>query len=403
MESLLYIVHRIPYPPNKGDKIRSYNIFKYLSKKYKIYLCAFVDDENDWKYTEYFKTRCVDSFFIKINPTLRKLSSLSGLLTGESLSVAYYRNRNFRQWIDKVIERNSIDKILAFSSPMAQFINDDKLKTKTRIMDLVDVDSDKWRQYSKTKKWPEKWLYQREAKKLLQYECEIVSSFDKTTLVSEDESKLLKSLVKNEKNKISYFSNGVDTEYFSPDLDYTSPYTTGEKIIVFTGVMDYWANVDAVKWFSESVFPVIKENMKDVSFYIVGSKPTSEVYALEKISGVKVTGSVTDIRPYVYFSDLVVTPLRIARGIQNKVLEAMSLSRPVLATSAAAEGINLIPDKHLFIADTEKEYQKRSLEILGDNNQYQDVAVQARNLVINEYSWETKLKNIDMFLKEKSE
>ncbi len=401
MESLLYIVHRIPYPPNKGDKIRSYNIFKYLSKKYNIYLCAFVDDDNDWKYIKYFKTRCADSFFIKLNPSTTKLSCLTGLLTGEALSVVYYKNRKFKEWIDTTIEKNSIEKILAFSSPMAQFFDENKMETKTRIMDLVDVDSDKWYQYSKTKKWPAKWLYKREAKKLFEYECKIVSSFDKTTLVSENEANLLRSLVEEDKSKINYFSNGVDTEYFSPDRDYKSPYSTEEKIIVFTGVMDYWANIDAVTWFVESIFPTVRDTMKEVVFYIVGSNPAPEVRALEKISGVEVTGAVVDIRPYVYFSDLVVAPLRIARGIQNKVLEAMSLARPVLATSSAAEGINAVPDKHLFIADSEHEYQKRALEILK-NSKYQDLATQAREFVVDNYSWESKLKKIDLFLQKKT-
>lgn len=401
MESLLYIVHRIPYPPNKGDKIRSYNIFKHLEKRYKIYLCAFVDDEHDWQYVDYFKTRCADSFFIKLNPMQARLSSLTGMLTGESLSVVYYKNEKFKEWINNIVSNNPIDKILAFSSSMAQYLDEKTMEKQTKIMDLVDVDSDKWRQYALSKKWPGRWIYQREAKKLFEYEKEIIASFDKTTLVSEDEASLLKDLVPEYKDKISYFSNGVDTSYFSPEVKYESPYQGGGKVIVFTGAMDYWANIDAVKWFVEHVFPSTREHINDLSFFIVGSNPVPEVRALAKVSGVIVTGSVVDIRPYVYHSDLVVAPLRIARGIQNKVLEAMSLAKYVLLTSAAAEGIKAIPEEHLFIANGEQEYQQRAVEIL-ENKVDKNVAAQARTLVVNNYSWPGKLEMLDGFLEEKN-
>ncbi len=401
MESLLYIVHRIPYPPNKGDKIRSYNIFKHLTQRYNVYLCAFVDDEHDWQYIDYFKTRCADSFFIKLNLRQAKLSSLTGLLSGQSLSVVYYKNRKFKEWIDNTIKKNSIDKVLAFSSPMAQYIDEKTMCKKTKIMDLVDIDSDKWRQYALSKKWPARWIYQREAKKLFKYEKEIIASFDKTTLVSEDEANLLKKLVPEYKAKISYFSNGVDTNYFSPHEKYESPYLGEEKIIVFTGAMDYWANIDAVKWFVQHIFPAIREQIRNAVFYIVGSNPATEVQALEKIAGVTVTGSVVDIRPYVYYSDLVVAPLRIARGIQNKVLEAMSLAKPVLVTSAAAEGIEASPDKHLFIENGEREYQQRAVEIL-ESRVDKKVAEQARALVVENYSWTSKLEMLDMLLEEKN-
>ncbi len=394
MESLLYLVHRIPYPPNKGDKIRSYNIFKYLSGKYKIYLGAFVDDENDWQYIDYFRVRCEDSFFIKLNSAQMKLSSLTGLYTGEALSVVYYKNKYFREWVDNTVRRNPIDKILAFSSPMAQYIDEKKMKNQLKIMDLVDVDSDKWWQYANAKKWPASWIYKREAEKLFQYERMIASLFDKTTLVSEEEAGLLKSLLPAQDDKIDFFSNGVDTEYFSPLGEYHNPYCSEKTIIVFTGAMDYWANVDAVKWFVKYVFPVIREKLSNIQFYIVGSNPTPEVRSLEKISDVIVTGSVSDIRPYICYSNLVVAPMRIARGIQNKVLEAMSLAKQVLVTSAAAEGICATPGLHLFIANNENDYAKYAVKLLEKKNKNSE----ARKLVIDNYSWTSKLEKLNYLL-----
>ena len=223
--------------------------------------------------------------------------------------------------------------------------------------------------------------------------------FDKTTLVSEDEANLLKRLAPELADKIDFFSNGVDTEYFSPDKTYPCPYSQGEKIIVFTGAMDYWANVDAVKWFAEKVFPSVLEKVANVKFYIVGSNPLSEVAALEKNPDIVVTGRVEDIRPYIYFSTLVVAPLRIARGIQNKVLEAMSMAKPVLLTPAAAEGISAIPGKHFFMASKEKDFRDCVLDML-EKNKGRSELVEARSHVLEHYSWDRRLDKLAQLLKQ---
>ncbi|ATG91237.1 TIGR03087 family PEP-CTERM/XrtA system glycosyltransferase [Methylomonas koyamae] len=360
---LLYLVHRIPYPPNKGDKIRSYHFLRTLAAEYEIFLGTFIDDPDDRQYVDTLAGLCNQVCCINLEPRLAKVQSLVGLLTNEALSLPYYRSARLQTWVDDTIREQSIDRALIFSSPMAQYVAGyPSLKV---VADFVDVDSDKWCQYALSKTWPASWIYRREAEKLLRFERRIAARAKATLFVSEQEADLFKSLAPESAEKITFVNNGVDTERFDPALDYQRPFSSDKKSIVFTGAMDYWANVDAVKWFAELVLPLITAKCPEVRFYIVGSKPAREVLQLaENDPAVVVTGRVDDVRPYVAYADLIVAPLRIARGIQNKVLEALAMNKPVVASSAAMEGIPPEQDLHLAIADTPDDYAEHVLALL---------------------------------------
>lgn len=381
---LLYLVHRIPYPPNKGDKIRSFHFLKALAAEYEIYLGTFVDDPDDKQYIEALKPFCRESRCIDLHPKTAKMFSLRGLLGGEALSLPYYRSRELQDWVDRTIRELGIDRVLIFSSSMAQYV--EKHSHLRRVADFVDVDSDKWRQYANSKTWPASWIYRREAEKLLAYEKRIATQFDVTVFVSELEAQLFKTLAPESADKIGFVNNGVDTGWFDPDLQYDSPFRADEEVIAFTGAMDYWANVDAVKWFAEQAFPLIKRSQPAVKFYIVGSKPAKEVLQLAEIDpAVIVTGRVEDVRPYVAHARLVVAPLRIARGIQNKVLEAMAMAKPVVATSAAMEGIPGGEDLEVAIADDPSAYAGHVLEVLKKSV---GQASANRRYVQSDFSWQ---------------
>lgn len=381
---LLYLVHRIPYPPNKGDKIRSFHFLQALAAEYQIFLGTFIDDPDDWEYVDALKTFCKDTCCIDLNPKLGKIKSLTGLLSREALSLPYYRNRELREWVDKTISEQGIERVMIFSSPMAQYV--EKYTNLHWMADFVDVDSDKWRQYAQSKNWPASWIYRREAEKLLAYERRIAARADATIFVSEQEAGLFKTLAPESAGKIGFVNNGVDTDRFDPDLPYAIPFANEQKSVVFTGAMDYWANVDAVKWFAEQVLPSINSRRPEVRFYIVGSKPAREVLQLaENDPAVIVTGRVEDVRPYVAHADVVVAPLRIARGIQNKVLEAMAMAKPIVVTSAAMDGIPGGVDLQVMIADVAEEFADcvlRCLERSGES------AVVNRSYVKNGFSWE---------------
>jgi sugar transferase (PEP-CTERM/EpsH1 system associated) len=379
---LLYLVHRIPYPPNKGDKIRSFHFLQALAAEYEIFLGTFVDDPDDSQYIDSLKPFCRESFCINLHPQSSKIKSLRGLLSGEALSLPYYRNRELQDWVDRTIREQGIDRVLVFSSPMAQYV--EKYPGMLRVADFVDIDSDKWRQYAGSKSWPSSWIYQREGEKLLAYEKRIAAQFNATVFVSEQEAQLFKILAPEQADKIDFVNNGVDTGHYDPGFSYEAPFPIDQEAIVFTGAMDYWANVDAVKWFAEDVFPIIKRRRSGVHFYIVGSKPAKEVLQLaEKDPAVIVTGRVEDVRPYIAHAHVVVAPLRIARGIQNKVLEAMAMARPVVVTSAGMEGIAGSVDLQLAIADDPEYYAGHVTDFL----QHPTQAAANREYVQNDFSW----------------
>jgi len=350
MESLLYLVHRIPYPPNKGDKIRSYHFLRAICQRYKVYLGTFVDDPEDNNYIQDLQNYCEEIFCPELNPKLSKIKSLSGLLSGEALSLPYYRNAAMQAWVDKTIAIRSINKALIFSSPMAQYL--ESHPNIKLIADFVDVDSDKWRQYASSKAWPASWIYKRESARLLQFEAHIAQQAEATLFVSEQEAELFKQLLPDVAGKVGYVCNGVDTEAFDPSSSYSNPFAEAEQAIVFTGAMDYWANVDAVVWFAREVFPKVKVGYPGARFYIVGSKPDQRVLELSQTDlDIVVTGRVDDVKTYLAHARVVVAPLRIARGIQNKVLEAMAMAKPLVVTSAAMEGIAGNGDIQVSVAD----------------------------------------------------
>ncbi len=396
MDELLYLVHRIPYPPNKGDKIRSFHLLKHLAQSYKVHVGAFVDDADDWQYAEALaKIAGGEVKLLPLNPRIATLKSAIGLLTGEPLSVPYYRDRRMQAWVDAMLATKPIARALVYSSSMAQYLM--QHHAIQRVIDFVDIDSDKWRQYAEKKSWPMCWVYQREARTLFDYERRVTHEFAAAAFVSDAEAALFRKLAPDCADKVFGFSNGVDTDYFSPDHVFASPYPTDERAIVFTGAMDYWANVDAVTWFAREIFPNIKQTHPAANFYIVGSRPTTEVQALAHESGVRVTGAVLDTRPYMAHATVAVAPLRIARGIQNKVLEAMAMAKPTVVSEQALEGIEATPGKEILLASDAAAFADQVNRAIA--GQVPEMGVAARQRVVNDYSWSRHLRIVEQLLR----
>ena len=387
--ALLFLCHRIPYPPNKGDKIRSYHLLKYLCQHYQVYLGTFIDDPEDWQYESLVADMCADSCFIELNPRIAKLKSTLGFITGEALSLPYYRNKALGHWVKEITAQHHIEKLVVYSSAMAQYVMTPNVGFINTVIDFVDIDSDKWQQYSTRKKWPLNWVYSREAKKLLSVEQEVAGKFDSSLFVSSAEAAMFKKLVPESSHKVSFYNNGVDTEYFSPDIDVQNPYQSSEQVLVFTGAMDYWPNVDAVTWFAKKVFPGLKQRNPALKFYIVGSNPTDEVQRLGNDDGIVVTGRVADVRPYLKYAIAAVAPMRIARGIQNKVLEAMAMARPAIVTGQALEGILAQHGEEVLLGSDELTLQKLVQQVV--DGEYMDIGTRARDKVMSDFSWEENL------------
>ena len=436
---ILYIAHRIPYPPNKGDKIRSFNEIKYLSQKHEINLACLADDPSDLKYEEELKKYCKAVRVVLINPQLAKLKSIFYLLTNRPLTIPYFYSSKLQQTVDQLLSANRYDAIFCFSSPMAEYIFKSKLLVSGRskfeksvvkealvtgdeqpatsyqqprlIMDFVDVDSDKWAQYSKYARFPMSWIYGLESRRLADYERYAAENFDHSIFVTEAEGKIFKGKHPHVRN-ISIISNGVDLNYFSPVFSQQQatrnqrlassnlPPESGNEQpnIVFTGAMDYYANIDGVVWFTREIFPLVKEEIPGAQFHIVGSNPTTEVLALSSTNGVTVTGYVPDTREYLSTATVVVVPLRIARGIQNKILEAMAMGIPVVATPQAFEGIEAQPGRDLILGENAEKIAEGVINLMREVLLRRSIGNSARTVIENNYSWAKNLEKLDGIL-----
>lgn len=401
MESLLLLVHRIPYPPNKGDKVRSFNLLKFLAKDYRIFLGTFVDDAHDLRYRADVAQYCEDVCLVPVHSGLRKFKSLAGLLRGDALSVHYYRHRRMTAWVREVLSTSGISRVVVYSSAMAQYVCEPRA-TMHKVIDFVDVDSQKWHQYAQRRRWPMRWLYRRESKKLLDFDRYVAQRFDACVLVSRPEADLFRRLVPEAADRTIAMENGVDTEFFSPDRQYPNPYPDGAKVLVFTGAMDYWANVDAVSWFAREIFPAVRRRVPDACFFIVGARPADGVRRLQHIDGVHVTGAVKEIRPFIYHAAAAVAPLRIARGLQNKVLEAMAMGKPVLATPDAMVGLQIDSRVQELVSDDPNILAEKAVALL-QTEQYRELGAVCRNIVTAGYSWATNLRCFERLLSDGGE
>jgi sugar transferase (PEP-CTERM/EpsH1 system associated) len=395
MAKLLYLVHRMPYPPNKGDKVRSYHLLKHLAARHEVYLGTFIDDPDDEQYLPVVQALCTEVHAAHLKPSAAKLASLRGLITGEALTLPYYRDAGLARWVRELAARVELDAVVVFSSSMAQYATE--LTQLPMLVDFVDVDSAKWTDYADAHAWPMSWLYRREGERLLAFEAQVAAQAACSFFVTDKETALFRRLAPGCPGKVEALGNGVDADFLAPDVQRASPFSADELPLVFTGAMDYWPNVDAVSWFSAEVLPALRKTWPHLGFYIVGRSPTPAVQALAG-PGVVVTGTVPDVRPYLQHAAAVVAPLRLARGIQNKILEAMAMARPVVAARSCVEAITAEAGQGLIAADSAEDYARELTGLLADAQRAAALGRAGRDCVLSRYSWDAHLSGIDRYL-----
>jgi sugar transferase (PEP-CTERM/EpsH1 system associated) len=395
--NLLFLTQRIPYPANKGEKIRVLQLLQHLRKSHDIHLGCLVDDPHDVQHIPTVQAMCASSHFAEIDRGYAKILSLTGLLTREALSVVFYRDRGLQNWVRDVVRTIKPDIIVVCSSNMAPYILDlPETRSAIRLIDLIDVDSEKWRSYAQVASFPMRQVYRREWRRVAELEARIVRECDWSTFVSEAEADVFRKEQMRYSSRIRAVSNGVDLDYFDPAHVFEPPYPLDKPNFVFTGTMDYPPNVDAVAWFAQEILPLIRQTMPAAQFHIVGAGPSPKVQALTSIGGVFVTGRVPDVRAYVAHADASVAPMRIARGIQNKVLEAMAMGRPTVVTSDALEGIHAVPGTELLLADTAGDFAHACLSAAGLSGE--SLGAAARQRVERDYAWPALLEQFDQLL-----
>ena len=394
MANLLFLTQRIPYPPIKGEKIRPLQILRHLRDMYDVHLGCLVDDPDDQQHEPTVAALCATSYFARLDRRRAKLMCLTGLLTGAPLSVTFYRDRGLAEWTRRTLRETKPEVIFVCSSNMAPYVLGRTGGAAVTLCDLADVDSEKWRAYAETGGGPMRWVHRREWRRVAALEGRIARELDWSTFVSAEEAALFRGQRPAEAEKIRAVPSGVDFGYFDPAIAQEKPYPTDRLNFVFTGTMDYPPNVDAVRWFVREILPIIRRSQK-ADFHIVGSSPSAEVRALAG-DGVFVTGRVPDVRPYVAWATAAVAPMRIARGIQNKVLEAMAMGRPVVVTPDALEGIDATAGEELLLGDGAEAFAARCLE--AARPEAAAIGLAARRLIERSYSWAGRLRGFDGLL-----
>lgn len=394
--NLLFLTQRIPYPPTKGEKIRTYNVLRHLAGRYALHLGCLMDDPADREHISALGALCRDARVVPLDPRLAKLRCAAGLIDGRPLSLPYFASAALDAWVARTLDEVHPTATYVCSSAMAQYVLSRRDRLGRFVMDFVDVDPEKWRAYADTARPPMRWIYAREGRRLLTYDREVAMVADANLFVSEAEAALFRELAPESGARVHAVSNGVDADGFSPDQSYPRPYDDAAPTFVFTGTMNYRPNVDAVVWFARQILPRVRSALPGARFYVVGTSPSSDVTALAALPGVTVTGRVSDVRPYLAHATAAVAPLRIARGIQNKVLEAMAMGRPVVASPEALEGIEAVLGRDVLLASGAEAFARACLEAAGDAGPA--IGAAGRRCVVEHYSWPARLAALDALL-----
>ena len=377
---VLYIAPCIPYPPNKGEKIRAFYQIRLLSREHTIHLACLANEKKEPRNLKKLQKHCVSIDAVYRNKIVAWLLAAAALLAGKPFSVASFYSSRLKRMIAQKLSSERFDRILVFSSAMADYVRD--VSSIPKILDFVDLDSETWRLYVDHHSFPFSWIYRLEAGRLARYEETIAKEFDHLIFVTEKEASLFRQRVNN--RPASVIPNGVDLDYFAPTPDLPS----GAPVIVFVGTMDYFPNIDAVRYFCRHIFPSIKEVLPAAHFYIVGRNPTEPVKKLGREPQVTVTGSVPDVRPYLAQAGVAVAPFRIARGIQNKNLEAMAMGVPVVGTSTAFEGMAATELDGVRITDVPERFAQEVVALLNDPERRRECSLRARRYVQRYHKWE---------------
>ena len=390
MGDVLFLAHRVPYPPDRGDKIRSFHLLKHIARHARVHLVAFADDEADCGHhgalAPFTATRTI------VRRRIGKgRAMLAALASGKPASLTAFASRAASEAIASILAGHDIETIFVFSGQMAQYLPEDF--AGRIVMDFVDMDSAKFAAYADDAHGPMRWLLRREARLLGTFERDVAARADTSLFVSAAEAALFRA--SGAAGNILAVENGIDTAHFDPAAAFKPVEETG-PLIVFTGQMDYRPNVDAVDRFARRILPLVHESIPQARFAIVGRKPDPRVRSLAALPGVLVIGEVPDVRGWLAATAVAVAPLGLARGIQNKVLEAMAMARPVVASPAAAEGIDHAGT--IRVADGTPAFAAAVIELIRDPVDAAALGRRARAQTIERYGWDARLAALDPLL-----
>lgn len=380
---VLFLAQRVPYPPNRGDKITTWRLVERLDREHEVTVIAFAHDDGDMDAAQQLRGRGIDTIVVRHDERRKKLGALPLLLTQKPLTLGVYGSAELQAVVDRLAP--DADMAYAYSSSMGAFLLG---KDIPWVMHFAELDSDKWKQYAERQGLPMSWVYRREWRTLLDFEKRVAAAAITNVFCTPLEQEIFQSQIPGPSSVV--MRNGVDLTQFSP-----APEKAEAHHMVFTGVMDYYPNVDGCKHFVAEILPRIREEFPDAQLSIVGSKPTPEVQKLAQVPGVTVTGFVDDTCDWLERASISVAPLRIARGIQNKVLEAMAMGLPVVGTHCATQGVGATSGKQYLVGETAQEQSAMIRGLMRDPAQGQRIGASARRFVEERYDWDVALAPLD--------
>jgi polysaccharide biosynthesis protein PslH len=384
--NVLFLAQRIPYPPNRGDKITTWRLIERMQRTHNVTVVAFAHDDADLEAAEELRRKGFTVFAFRHRMALKKALSLPLLITGKPLTLGVYGSSAMQRKVDELMPKMAA--AYAYSSSMGAFLVGRELPW---VMHFAELDSDKWSQYARKVGFPGSWLYAREARTLAGYESRLAESARTNVFCTPLEQRIFDDAIPGRPSTV--LRNGVDLDYFQPQRERAEA-----NHLVFTGVMDYFPNVDGCVHFTAEILPLVREEYPDARFTIIGSRPSTEVQRLAATPGVTVTGFVDDVRDSMHVGAVSVAPLRIARGIQNKVLEAMALGLPIVGTTSATQGVNATAGHDYMVADSAEDQAQAICSLLADTEKARTLGAAGRRYVEEHYDWEVTLGHLDEIL-----
>jgi len=398
MRRLLFLVHRCPYPPEKGEKIRAWHMLEHLLQSWQVDLGFLVDDPADLAHLPYLRSRCASVTHRAVGRKIQMARALMQVRPGLPLTIGWFHEPGLAAWVNGGLAVRRWDAAFVYCSAMAPYVMGPLAQRAQlrRVLDMVDIDSEKWLAYAADAKPPMRQVWAREGRTLLGLERRAAREFDHSIFVSEAEARRFAELAPETAGRVGWVDNGVDLARFDPGRATASPFSGTAPAIVFTGTMNYRPNVEAVAWFATEILPILRRRDPAPEFHIVGANPAPAVSALAALPGVHVTGAVPDVRPFLAHAAVAVAPLHIARGIQNKVLEAMAMARPVVASRQAFEGVQAQPGRDLLVADGVAEMVAQIGAVL--DGAHPGLGGAARAAVRSGHDWAAAMRRLDPLL-----
>ncbi len=386
---ILYVCHRFPFRPNRGGKIRPFNMIRHLSQRHEVTVASLARSPEEAREGEGIAPHCHRYLMDTVTTAGAVARMLIGAPTPVPASMAYFHAPRLARMIRAELRRTEYDLIFAHCSSIAHYVAD--VTGIPKIIDFGDMDSQKWLEYARIKPFPISLVYGIEGAKLRRAEGRLATQFDLCTCTTRAEFETLNSY--GIATPTDWFPNGVDLDFFAPSA---APYDS--NAIVFVGRMDYFPNQQAVTEFCAKTLPLIWARRPEATFTIVGAKPAPAILELGKIPGVTVTGTVPDVRPHALGAAVAVAPLRIARGTQNKILESLAMGVPVVTSSVAAKGVDAVVGEHLLAADTPEAVAESTLRLLDDPGERARLARAGRARMESHHNWPASMRRLDAII-----